>query len=222
MDVNVLKRTSAAKWIASVFGTLGGLGGVIHGIGEVFQGNTRPGSMFFASWARGPIALYLDGDPALSIIPNFLYTGIAAITVSVAAIAWSCLFLERRHGGQVLVLIAVLMLLLGGGVGPPTLALLAGVAALGISSPYSWWRAHLPGHARKMLAVSWPWVFAVCVVNGVLLVPGHVIAVYYFAPVEAALFLNSFYLAVIMLIASIVSGIACDISRQERGPDLGP
>ncbi|MDH5387178.1 MAG: hypothetical protein OEY06_01870 [Gammaproteobacteria bacterium] len=221
MDLkNTLHRICAAKAIASVFGVLGGLGGIVHGVGEVLQGNIKPDGMLFSSWAQGPIALYLDGDPAFTIIPNFLITGILTLLISTLVVSWSCIFIEKKHGGFILILLSIAMLLVGGGIGPPTLALLAGISGLGINASYLWWRVHLNENIRLILAASWPWVFGVCVVNGVFLVIGHVIAVYFFAPVKAEIFQYSFFFAVLSLVISIVAGVGFDMSRREPKAEM--
>ncbi|MFA6904114.1 MAG: hypothetical protein WC236_13645 [Gallionellaceae bacterium] len=211
---NTLHRICAAKAIALVFGILGGLGGIVHGVGEVLQGNIKPDEMFFSSWTQGPIALYLDGDPAFSVIPNFFVTGVFTLVVSTLVVLWSCVFIEKKHGGFVLISLSIAMLLVGGGVGPPTLALLAGISGVGINATYSWWRVHLNKNIQHILGTLWPWIFGVCVVNGLFLVIGHVIAVYFFAPVNAEIFQYSFLFAVLSLIVSIIAGIGYDISRN--------
>lgn len=198
------------------FGVLGGLGGVVHGIGEIMQGSVRPEGMFIRSWAEGPIALYFDGDLAISFIPNMLYTGIATLLVSTLMMVWSGAFIGKRGAGQVLIALAIILLLVGGGVGPPTLALLAGIAGLGIHSKHRWWRKHVKENARRILAKTWPYVFALCLGNGVFNVVGHVVAAYWFAPVDGKLFLHSFLLSLPLLIASIVTGIQFDIRNKRN------
>lgn len=211
---NTVAAISAARLIASIFGVLSGLGGILHGIGEVLQGNVVPESIFIESWTQGPIAAHMGGDPAITIIPNLLVTGIVALIVSGITIVWSVAYVHRKkYGGLILLLLAILMLLGGGGVGPPTLGVLAGIGGLGINTSYTWWRTHLSANVQRFLAVLWPWVFGVCVINGVFLTIGHVIGVVFFEMTNAAVFLNSFLLAVALLFISILLGIAYDIQR---------
>ncbi len=206
----------AAIKIASIFGVLGGIGGGIHGVGEVLQGNITPLSMFFSSWTQGPIAMYLDGDPALSLIQNMLVTGIITLIISAICIIYSTGIYINKCSGKLLIALSVIMLLVGGGVGPPILVLLAGFAALGIHSSYLWWQKHLHGQLGNLLAMLWPWIFTVCTLNGMFLVIGHVIAVYFFAPVRADIFQYSFLFPVFSVLLSIITGIAYDISKQEE------
>lgn len=210
---HTLTNFSAARVVASTFGVLAGLGGLTHGIGETLQGNVAPDGLFVNSWTQGPIATNMGGEPGLTIVPNMLVTGILAIAVSLAIIVWSVARVGRKRGGVVLILLSAAMLLVGGGVGPPVMGLLAGVAGLGINAPHNWWRGHLPVGVRRFLAAAWPWVFGVCAINGAFLVVGSVILVYLFGVDNADLFLWSFYLAVVSLILTVVAGVAYDIRR---------
>jgi len=40
-------------------------------------------------------------EPAMSIVPNFLFTGIIAILLSAVLLVWTVWFVERRYGGWV-------------------------------------------------------------------------------------------------------------------------
>jgi hypothetical protein len=214
-DRKIQTINSAAGYTASIFGILAGLGGIVHGIGEVFQGNAVADKFFFKSWTEGPIAMYVDGDPAFSLIRNLLFTGILTLFISSAVIVWSIVFIKNKYSGLVLLLLSIMMLLFGGGVGPPVIGILAGIAGLGITSSYPRLRIVLTGKTRKGLALIWPWIYGVCVANGIFLVIGHVVAVYLFAPVRSQLFLNSFLLAVFLLTLSIITGIAYDLQNAK-------
>ena len=150
----------------------------------------------------------------MTVIPNLLVTGILAIVVSLATIAWSAAFVRRKNGGLVLLLLAVAMLLFGGGFGPPIIGILAGVAGLGIDAPYPRWRTRLSDGVRRFLARLWPWVFGVSVLNGVFLVIGSVILVVLFGLNNPDLFTNSFFFAVPSLLLSMLTGVAYDLSQS--------
>ncbi|GAA5521142.1 hypothetical protein LQ318_05320 [Aliifodinibius salicampi] len=211
------KYNSAAKAIASSFGVLGGLGGLIHGIGEVLQGNIMIDGFYINSWDQGPIAMYLGGDPAITIFQSFLIAGIVTLIISGVLIVWSVAFLNNKRSGVVLMLLSVAMLLSGGGVGPPTLAILAGISASGINSSYDWWRKHTTESLLSLFSKLWPWIFALTVINGIFLIVGHVIAAYYFgSPALESIFLNSFGFAVITLIISMITGIGYDLFKKRQ------
>lgn len=66
----------------------------------------------------------LAGEPAMTLIPNFLITGIPAVLVSLVFLAWVTRYIQREHGGPVLILISIVWLLVGGGFGPPLLGVI--------------------------------------------------------------------------------------------------
>jgi hypothetical protein len=214
---NASTNISAARVTASIFGVLGGLGGITHGVGEVLQGNVAPDGIIINSWTQGPIATNMGGEPGMTLVPNLLVTGVLTIIVSLAAIIWSVTFVQRKHGGLILILLSIAMLLVGGGFGPPIIGILAGVAGLGINAPYTWWRTHLPVNIRRVLARLWPWVFGICMLNGVFLVIGSVVLVYLFGVNNPDLFTNSFFFVVLSLPLTILIGVAYDIQNGERG-----
>ena len=213
---NTLTTFSAAKATASIFGILAGLGGLTHGIGEVLQGNVAPDGIWIYSWTQGPIATNMGGEPGITIIPNLLVTGILTIIVSLIAIIWAAAFVQRKNGGLVLILLSVVMLLVGGGVGPPIIGILAGVAGLGINAPLTWWRKHLSVNLRRFLGTLWPWIFGIAVINGVFLVIGSLILVYFFDLNNPDLFTNSFFFAVASLLLMIFTGRAYDIQKGQE------
>lgn len=213
---NILTNISPARIVASVFGVLAGLGGIIHGIGEVLQGNVAPDGIWIYSWTQGPIATNMGGEPGITIVPNLLVTGILTLIVSLIVIIWAAVFVRRKNGGRILLLLSGIMLLVGGGVGPPIIGILAGVAGLGIDAPLSWWHKHLPVSLRRFLAALWPWIFGIAVINGVFLVIGSVILVYFFDLNNPDLFTNSFFFAVVSLLLMIFTGRAYDIQRDQE------
>lgn len=217
MESYEIKAGNRAAWLlASAFGSFAGLGGIRHAIGEILQGNIVPSGIVIESWAEGPIATNMGGEPGMTIIPNMLVTGLLGLAISVFVLVWSIWFVRRKNGGRVLLLLSILMLLFGGGFGPPIIGILAGVAGLGIRAPLNGWRTRLPAGIRRFLASLWPWVFLVAVLNGLFLFVLSAILVFFFQVNNPDLFLNSFYFAVGSLLIAIFTGIAFDGNQQEK------
>jgi len=213
---NVSTYNRAARMIASIFGVLAGVGGLTHGIGETLQGNVAPSGITIYSWTEGPIATSMGGDPAMTVVPNLLITGWLTIVISIIMMVFAAAFIQRKGGGLIQILLSIVMLLTGGGFAPPVVGILAGIAGLGIRSPLAGWRKRLSAKIRDFLALLWPWIFGICVINGVFLVIGSLILVYFFALNNPGLFVNSFFLAIISLILSIITGIAYDLQKGVR------
>jgi hypothetical protein len=114
------------KVAASALGIFTGLGGASHGPGEMLQGNVAPSNIVFQAW---PSLTALAGEPAMTIIPNLLVTGILTIIVVVFLAVWAAKFISTKHGGLVLILLTIVLLLVGGGLMPSLFGIAAGVIA---------------------------------------------------------------------------------------------
>jgi hypothetical protein len=158
--------------------TFGALAGIEHGIGEVLQGNVAPEGVMILSWPDSEMFEILSGEPAMTFVPNLLVTGILAILISLILLVWVTMFVERKHGGLVLILLSVVMLLVGGGFGPPIIGIIVGVAATRINAPLSWWRTHLYSGSRRFLAKVWPWSYVAGIFAWLLLLPGTILLDY--------------------------------------------
>ena len=211
-DHTVPANLRASRTVASVWGVFAGFGGLIHGIGEVSQGNVPAESIFIPSWTQGPIAEYMGGDPGLTIVPNLLVTGILTIVVSLTLILWSALFVQRKNGGRILIFLSLGMLSVGGGVGPPFVGILAGWAGTGIHSRLKGWRA-FPPVLRNLLIIArlWPWLGIACFIATALLFVGSLIMVYVFAFGNADFFLYLFYFVSVSLLLTVIAGFMHDI-----------
>jgi hypothetical protein len=208
-----MKNTTKA--IVSTVGTIMGLGGIEHGIGEILQGNTAPSGVSFASWGDAELFRILAGEPAMSIIPNFLITGILAILFSLIFLVWVFRYVDqKKHGGLMMILLSLVLLLVGGGFAPPLFGIILGAAATRINSPLTWWRTHLPTGLRDFLAKVWPWSFAVCIAAFLYLLPGSIL-LDYFCGVGSPLMVAVFaFTAIGSLLLTIVAGFGHDSLRQ--------
>lgn len=192
------------------------MGGVMHGPGEILQGNTAPGGIVFNSWAVEPIATNVGGEPALTLIPNLLISGVLTILISSVVFVWAAAFVEKRRGGVILILLSLLMLLLGGGFAPPLIGIIAGVAGLGINARAPNWYRQLPAQLRNVFAAAWPWLFGVCVINGVFLIVGTLIFGYIIGLNIPEVWVFCFLLSIPLLILTILSGVAYDHNKDAR------
>lgn len=214
---NGLTGVSAARVTATLFGVLAGIGGMTHGVGEVLQGNVAPEGIAINSWTQGPIATNMGGEPGITLVPNLFVTGLLTIFAAIAMVAWATLFVERKHGGRIVIALSVFMLLVGGGIGPPIIGILAGVAGTWIDTPLTGWRSRLPANVARVLGSLWPWLFAVAAASGSFLVVGSLILVFFFDLDNAGLFLSFFYLTVLTLLLTVLTAPLFDGQKGERG-----
>lgn len=164
---------SATRVVVSVFGVLAALAGIEHGVGEILQGWVAPSGLVIRSWPDTAAFEVLGGEPAMTIVPNLAVTGILAIITSLA-FAWAVWFIERPYGGLHLIALSLVLLLLGGGFGPPLIGIMLGVAATRIGRE----RPGEPGRVLMAMARVWPWFFAAGLIGYLSLVPGVVVLSY--------------------------------------------
>jgi len=163
--------TTATATVVSAFGLLAGLAGIEHGVGEILQGSVRPAGPVIESWPDSKAFEILGGEPALTVIPNLLVTGIVAVIVAAAVAVWSVRFVDRRHGGLVLILLCVLLLLAGGGFGPPLIGVIVGFGATRMGAA----PGRCPGRVSQAVGRVWPWVLGAAVLGYLSLLPGTVL-----------------------------------------------
>ncbi len=206
---------NATSITVSTFGVIAGLAGVEHGIGEILQGNVAPDGLTILSWPDSELFRVLAGEPAMTIVPNLLATGILALLASLAFLLWATTVVDRAHGGLVLILLSVAMLLVGGGFGPPILGVVLGIAATRISAPLTWWRRHLSAGSRHFLANLWPYCLVAGAVAWLMVMPGTILLDLVFGVsvpdlLVALLVLSAFGL----LLLAIFTGLARDAQRR--------
>lgn len=141
---------------AASLGTLLGLAGSInHGLFEIMQGNTATDGYFIEAIGKAHRFWSYGTEGAITVIPYFLLTGIAAVLVSLAVIAWSVKYIHTKHGATVFLLLMLALTLVGGGLGHIILFLPTWGYATRIDKPLSWWRKLLSTDARRVLAGLW-------------------------------------------------------------------
>jgi hypothetical protein len=207
---------NATRITVSAFGALAGLAGMEHGIGEVLQGNTPPDGIMILSWPGSALFRILGGEPAMTVVPNLLATGILTILASLVLLAWVNLFVHRRGGGLVLILLSIVLLPLGGGFGPPMLGIIVGIAATRIDTPLIRWRN------RHVLVHLWPWSLAGGLIAWLLLCPGSMLIDYYLGVSNPDLLVGISFLAAFgFLLLTTFAAFARD-SQVQAAPRPAP
>ena len=196
---------NATHITTAALGALMGIAGIEHGIGEILQGSVAPAGLMFSSWPDSEFFRIVAGEPAMSIIPNLLVTGILAVLFSLAYVAWAIRFIQWKNGGLVLILLAIGMLLVGGGIFPPILGIIVGFLGTRINAP-----AHPSAGRKPHLGKLWPSSFAVCIVAWLLLFPGINIIGYFTGVNDPAITILLILFAFGSLILTVFSGFAYD------------
>jgi hypothetical protein len=148
---------NGTRVVVAAFGILCGLTGIIAGWFEINQGNTIPDDFVIST--IGPNYSMANDFTyfAVTIIPNFLLTGILAIIVSSLVIIWSVRFVQTKNGVKILLGLSITQMLVGGA-WVIDLALITCVIASRINNPINLWRSPLPSNIRlwfvKLLPLS--------------------------------------------------------------------
>ncbi|MCC6168650.1 MAG: hypothetical protein IT329_15620 [Caldilineaceae bacterium] len=209
----------ATRITVSTIGVLAALAGIEHGVGEILQGAVAPAGVAIQSWPDSALFRDLNGEPAMTLIPNLRSTGVLAVIFSLIFLVWVIFFVDRPKGGLALIALSLIMLLVGAGFGPPLLGFILGTAATRIHAPLTGWGRLLSSDAQTLLAKLWPWSLAVCVVVWLLLFPGSLLIA--LAGVNGAAWVGTLtLLAFSLLFLTLVAGFARDLHRQQAAQQM--
>jgi len=219
------RNVSATRVITSILGVLVGLAGIEHGILEVFQGNVTPNDIWIDAIGPGQRFWEYATEPAITIIPNYFWTGILAIVIGLIVTIWAAVFVERKYGARVLFLLSIILWLVGGGFAPIFFTFFATITATRINKPLTWWDAHLPVRVRSILVKLWPWVVPALVLTfwmGVeIAIFGYPLLWFFNAELTYGIQWILGFTMLGFMVVSILSALAYDISeRHSSQPTL--
>ena len=211
----------ATRTIVSVVGMLLALAGIDHGFFEILQGNAPTNGLIIQAIGDEQQMWFYGTEEAFTVLPTFLLTGVAAVTVSLGLGIWAVGYVHTRHGARVFGLLCVLLFLVGGGIAAAmTLAPITWAAATRIHRPLTWWRRVLPARARPMLARLWPYSLSLASASFLI---GLSIAVFGYVPgvhdperIFAVCWAFVFGGGLGGFLLSFVAGFASDIEAQAR------
>jgi hypothetical protein len=206
---NTATPNNCTKIFVVIMGVLTGLTGAMHGLAETMQGN------------KPTEGLVLAGIGAVTLIPNYLYTGIIAVLAGICIIIWTITSIHKKHGPAVYLALSVLLFLSGGGVALILGFLVTWTLATRIDKPLTWWRKVLDERSGKALSAMWKFSFISCfsalfiamLIWAVLTPPGPS----YKQPVYVYTCWSFLALSLIFLILTIITGFARDIENDRTG-----
>ncbi len=214
-----LPTSRATVVTITTYGIITGLVGIEHALGEILQGDQAPDGVVFTSWPNSAFFRSVAGEPAMSLIPNFLTSGIATFLVSAAILLWSIRFAPRKWSGFALILLSIALLLVGGGFGPPHLGIIIGLAALKNHSGFAWTRTHVRAGILRGLSASWPAICGMSLACWFMVMPGVMLLDLTFGLGEESALVYAIILAAFgTLFLAILAGYARDavqaVARQ--------
>jgi hypothetical protein len=161
MLLTLFPTRNAVRIMVSTIGVLCGIIGMEHGFFEVLQGYRVPQihlvsgrSMIYAIGEAN--RFWQDGiEPAVTLIPNYLITGILAMIVSLLVTIWAAGFVHKQYGWLIFILLSILQYLVGGGAAQIGLAIVVGLVAICINRPFTWGQSFLSLSLRQRVAKPW-------------------------------------------------------------------
>ncbi|MHA2277603.1 MAG: hypothetical protein ACXAC2_17625 [Candidatus Kariarchaeaceae archaeon] len=151
------RNISAIRVVASTLGVLVGLAGIEHGFFEMLQGNVAPSSMWIDAIGPNQRIWKYATETAITIVPNYFWSGVLAMVIGFLVTVWAVLFIDRKYGARILLVLSIILWLVGGGYGPIFFTIFAAITATRINKPFTWWDRHLSEQVRGFLVKLWPW-----------------------------------------------------------------
>ncbi|MFX1281722.1 MAG: hypothetical protein ACFFA3_20390 [Promethearchaeota archaeon] len=205
-------NVNATRLVVSSFGVIGGFISIEHGVFETLQGNIPTNGIIINAIAPGHWYWKEGGELAMTIIPNFLITGIVAIIIGIMVIIWSIRFVQGKYGALGLFTLTILTLLFGGGIAFFIIGIIISIIATQINKSHKWWDKHLSNNAKKYFTKLWLPFFSISVIILILLVLGGMLGVWFLEPINATTLLSNVGLISIgMIIFTIICGFIHDI-----------
>jgi hypothetical protein len=213
------ENLNATRVIATTIGVFFGLfSGVNHGIFELLQGNQHTDGLVINAIGEAQ-RFWVEGtEPAFTLIPNFMLTGIAAIIVGLAIVIWSLWFLHGKNGRTVFLGLFVLSFLFGGGIGQAFFFIPAWAFATRMDKPLTWWRKLLPRGVWPFLSKLWVILLVLATISMLI---GLEMAIFgYFPGLTDSETLQNVNMAfvfgsAILFVLSFIAGFGHELRRME-------
>ena len=218
-EMSTFENLNTTRVIATTVGVFFGFfSGVNHGLFELLQGNTPTNSLFINAIGETQ-RFWLEGtEPAFTLIPNFMITGIASIIVGLIIAIWSIWFLPSKHGRTVFLGLFILSFLVGGGIGQVAFFIPAWAFATRMDKPLTWWKKVLPRRTWPILSKLW---FGTLVLATIAIFIGVEMAIFGyfpgFADPEAIQNTAMFFVlsSALLYVISFIAGFGHELRRME-------
>jgi len=213
------ENLNATRVIATSIGVFFGLfSGVNHGIFEMLQGDKPTDGLVINAIGEAQ-RFWVEGtEPAFTLIPNFMLTGIVSIIVGLAIAIWSIWFLPTKHGRTIFLGLFILSFLVGGGIGQVFFFIPAWAFATCMNKPLTWWRKVLPRNTWPFLSKLW---IVLLVLATITMLIGLEMAIFGFFPgisdSETLQNVNMTFVfgSAILYVLSFIAGFGHELRRME-------
>jgi len=206
--------------IATTIGVFFGLfSGVNHGFFEFLQGYKPTGGLVINAIGEAQRFWVGGTEPAFTLIPNFMITGIVSVIVGLAIVIWSIWFLPGKYGRIVFLGLFVLSFLVGGGIGQAFFFIPAWAFATRMDKPLTWWRKVFPRNTWLFLSRLW---IAALVLATIVMLIGLEMAIFGYFPgitdPETLQNTNMIFVfgSVLLFVISFIAGFGHELQRMDQ------
>ena len=215
-----LSDLNATRVIATTIGVFFGLfSGVNHGLFEFLQGDKPTNSLVINAIGEAQ-RFWVEGtEPAFTLIPNFMITGIVSMIVGLAIVIWSIWFLPGKYGRIVFLGLFVLSFLVGGGIGQAFFFIPAWAFATRMGKPLTWCRKVIPRNTWLFLSRLW---IATLVLATIVMLIGLEMAIFGYFPgitdPETLQNTNMIFVfgSAILFVISFIAGFGHELRRMDK------
>jgi hypothetical protein len=210
---------NATRIIAATIGVILGIANINHGFFEALQGNKQTSGLIIQAIGESNRMWIHGTEEAFTLFPNFLLTGILAMSIGICNIIWSIGFIHKKYGRIIFLLLCILSFLVGGGIGQILFFLTAWAFATRMNKPLNGWKAIFPEGIRVILSKIW--IFTLTTF-ALLFLFALEIAIFGIVPgmTDPETILHTCWIILIvslfLMILTFVSGFAHDIERQKN------
>jgi hypothetical protein len=223
MNRNVQEFNNKATKIAtSILGITLAFAAFHHGFFEFLQGNKATDGILIQAIGEQQRYWVHGTEEAITIIPNYLVTGLLAMAISIFAIIWSVKFIDRKHGSIVFLLTFIALTLVGGGLGHIVFFLPVFGYSTRIHKKLIFWSKCFPKNVRRVIGNIWP--FSVGIASVAFIIALEISIFGFFPGVEDpdeifTICWSFLGLSLIMIQVSYISGFASDIENRQIAVD---
>ena len=215
----------ATRLTTSIFGVALTVGAFQHGFFEFLQGNTATNGILIQAIGEQQRYWIHGTEEAITVVPNFLFTGLLAMAISVFAAIWSVKYINTRHGTTVFLSTFIVLTLVGGGLAHIVFFLPIWGYSTRIDKRLGFWTKLFPKKVRRKLGRIWPFSAALV---AILFIVALEISIFGYVPgvdnpeLILAICWGLLGLAWVLVQASYISGFAHDIEDRETRNELAP
>lgn len=208
----------ATRLITTITGIILAVAGFEHGLFEALQGSKPTKGFIIQAIEVTAQRWKYGGEEAFTIIPNFLITGLLAMTISIFIIIWLLFFMRRKNGTTILLLSFILLTLVGGGLGFVPFFLITWAYSTRMNKPLTWWRKTISEKVSTSFAKIWPYTVAAATICWLIVLEIAILG-YFPGETDPEVIININWilllLTLIFINLSYISGFAYDIARNK-------